>query len=138
MSDKPTLFCITSGDQQEKNVRPDEWDARTLTQQKSPDGIDSIPPGTAPVHTAAYSPWLKTRYKLTLAVLSQDNIVVEGYVPDKASGVSAPAESSLTDIKKIDPEFVQRILSSLTREVIFPPTAAIAGVYCRTDNRHGV
>lgn len=151
MSASSPLFCLTSGDQSVASTDVIDWSSEDIPKALDKKTVQSYPPGgTTAEHTAAYFPYLKTRYTLTLDDLEPEHMLFDDYVgpvgadrmtPDDVTKQSAIANTpykSVNMIKASDPGLVQSILSQVTREIILPPTAAIAGLYCRTDNQRGV
>lgn len=158
MSGKPALFCLTASDQNEDTIVFKHYEAASGGAVTAPNlaaavAVDSYPSAANyPEHTAAYYPYLKTRHVLTLGDLNPDHIHLEDYhgeisandyekqvkdAKDNNQNIPKP-DDKLSTVLKVNPGLVQRMLSEVVREVVVPPTAAIAGAYCRTDNQHGV
>ncbi|MEX0445111.1 phage tail sheath family protein [Xenorhabdus sp. SGI246] len=86
---------------------------------------------------AIYYPALETNLKFS-PPLNEEEILISGY--KDASDKNKP--KNLKELKEINKELAQEIDDRLKREklrtVIIPPSAAIAGIYCKTDNQRGV
>ncbi|MGJ0579605.1 phage tail sheath subtilisin-like domain-containing protein [Xenorhabdus bovienii] len=86
---------------------------------------------------AAYYPQLQTDLKFSFLPEDKD-IRISGYEDD--SGQDKP--KNLADLRKINESIAKRIDETLQVEqqsaLILSPSAAIAGIYCRTDSSRGV
>lgn len=91
--------------------------------------------------TAAYYPYLKTPYVLSLNELNPQNVYFEGY---HGSKVQDPVKDYLhytLDEMQNDPkgvDFAREAIKTLQRPVVLPPVYAVLGAYCRTDSERGV
>ncbi|MCC8379905.1 phage tail sheath C-terminal domain-containing protein [Xenorhabdus sp. PB30.3] len=102
----------------------------------SPDG-ESIPSSGTRSRIAAYYPHLETN--LTFSALPVDkNVIISGYEDesgkDKLKNLDELRKKNETLARSID----ARLKQEQQRQLILPPSSAIAGVYCQTDNQRGV
>ncbi|WP_036768606.1 phage tail sheath family protein [Photorhabdus australis] len=86
---------------------------------------------------AAYYPQLETNLKFS--TLPEDKAIrISGYEVDKETGKPTNLDELRTINEGLAQEIDERLLQEKQRAVIIPPSAAIAGIYCQTDNRRGV
>ncbi|OTA18523.1 phage tail sheath protein [Xenorhabdus vietnamensis] len=102
----------------------------------SPDG-KSIPSMGNGTKVAAYYPQLETN--LTFSALPNDkNVIINGYEDESGKDKL----KNLDELKKENEVLAQdidtRLRQEQQRQLTFPPSAAIAGIYCQTDNQRGV
>lgn len=96
-------------------------------------------PATLADKTAVYYPPLITPY--TDARPASSEIAVTGYADASGSGGVA----TLADLEKVNPDLFAKIVADIDKQyggdpspVVLPPSAAVAGAYCRVDASRGV
>ncbi|MDC9614018.1 phage tail sheath subtilisin-like domain-containing protein [Xenorhabdus khoisanae] len=102
----------------------------------SPDG-ESVPSSGTRTKIAAYYPQLETN--LTLSALPDDkDVIISGYEDesgkDKLKNLAELRKKNETLAQVID----ARLQQEQQRQLTLPPSTAIAGIYCQTDNQRGV
>ncbi|CDL84674.1 phage tail sheath family protein [Xenorhabdus szentirmaii] len=102
----------------------------------SPDG-ESIPSSGVRTKIAAYYPQLETH--LTVSALPDDkHVFISGYEDESGKDKL----KNLAELRKKNETLAQNIDAGLQQEqehpLTLPPSAAIAGIYCQTDNQRGV
>ncbi|MEQ1961648.1 phage tail sheath C-terminal domain-containing protein [Xenorhabdus khoisanae] len=102
----------------------------------SPDG-KSVPSSGTRTKIAAYYPQLETN--LTLSALPDDkDVIISGYEDesgkDKLKNLAELRKKNETLAQVID----ARLQQEQQRQLTLPPSTAIAGIYCQTDNQRGV
>ncbi|PHM66677.1 phage tail sheath protein [Xenorhabdus stockiae] len=103
-----------------------------ITDSPNGDQLDSVGNTSK---AATYYPNLKTDLKFLLP--DDEGIIINGY----QNGTDGNPPKNLKELKGIDNEFAQRIVSQLKEKeqnTIVPPSAVIAGIYCQTDSQRGV
>ncbi|WP_047684485.1 MULTISPECIES: phage tail sheath C-terminal domain-containing protein [Xenorhabdus] len=86
---------------------------------------------------ATYYPLLETNLKLS-ALPDDKDVIISGYQDESGKDKL----KNLDELRKKDKTLAQNINDKLQQkqqcELIFPPSSAIAGIYCKTDNQRGV
>ncbi|MDC9591120.1 phage tail sheath subtilisin-like domain-containing protein [Xenorhabdus sp. XENO-10] len=104
----------------------------------SPDG-ESVPSVGNRTKVAAYYPQLETNLKFSTLPDDQD-VLISGYGYEDKSGKDKM--KTLEKLRETDNALAQKIDARLQqqqqRQLTLPPSAAIAGIYCQTDNQRGV
>ncbi|PHM49287.1 phage tail sheath family protein [Xenorhabdus miraniensis] len=98
---------------------------------------ESIPSSGTRTKIAAYYPQLETN--LTLSALPDDqDIIISGYEDESGKNKL----KNLDELRKKNETLAQNIDARLQqeqqRQITLPPSTAIAGIYCQTDNQRGV
>ncbi|MGF6190427.1 phage tail sheath family protein [Serratia sp. 2723] len=94
-----------------------------------PDGLNSS------AHAAVYYPDLMSASQVTK--FDDERVAIEGFVDEAGTTVA-----TLADLQKINAELAKDISQQLVKkrpaQLVIPPSAIMAGVYCKTDRERGV
>ncbi len=87
---------------------------------------------------AAYYPYLQTAYAPFIEE-EKENIVIGEQVYKLRLPDSAAADEPVHSLFHVNPALYNAVKNSIQKTaIVLPPSAAIAGIYCRTDNTRGV
>lgn len=87
---------------------------------------------------AAYYPYLQTVYS-PFVEEEKENIVIGEQVYKLRLPDSAAADELVHSLFHVNPALYNAVKNSIQKTaIVLPPSAAIAGIYCRTDNTRGV
>ncbi|WP_340608613.1 phage tail sheath family protein [Xenorhabdus bharatensis] len=102
----------------------------------SSDG-ESVPSSGTRTRIAAYYPQLET--SLTFSALPDDkNVIISGYEDESGKDKLKNLEQLRKKNEALAQNIDARLQQEQQRQLILPPSPAIAGIYCQTDNQRGV
>ncbi|KAA2239277.1 phage tail sheath family protein [Chitinophaga agrisoli] len=97
--------------------------------------IENIPVGDATRYAAVYYPWLRTAYSYEFDF---DNLTLSDHKINGADAAGADNKEGLLSALKGSALYNAIKAETLKYTLTLPPSAAIAGVYARTDRDRGV